>query len=180
MTWKSYAAVSGATVLAGWLASSPPSNAPVSGATSQRGAPAAPSTAGSDIEEQAARLQTRVRQETAYRDPQRNPFRFGARQAAVAQRSTSANMSVAPPSVEAAPLLPQAPAVSLSGIAEDQVGERMERTAILSTPSDVLLVREGDEVMGGQYRVTKIDAGAVELLKLADGTTLRLALKTTP
>jgi hypothetical protein len=30
----------------------------------------------------------------------------------------------------------------------------------------------------GQYRVTKIEAGAVELLTIADGTTLRLALRT--
>jgi len=175
MTWKSYAAVSGATVLAGWLASSPPANAPVSSAPVQRRALAAQPAAESDIQEQAARLQTRVRQEIAYRDPERNPFRFGARQAAA--RTASAGSPVVTLPVETAPPVPQAPAVSLAGIAEDQVGERTERTAILSTPSNVLLVREGDEVMG-QYRVTKIDAGAVELLKLADGTTLRLALKT--
>lgn len=172
MTWKSYAVVSGATVLAGWLASSPPSNAPVTAASSQRAAPDA-RAAESDIEEQASRLQERVRDETTYRDPARNLFRFGARQAA---RPEPAGDVAPEPLVEIAPPAPQPPAVSLSGIAEDRVGERLERTAILSTPSDVLLVREGDAVMG-QYRVTKIEAGAVELLKLADGTMLRLALR---
>jgi hypothetical protein len=177
MTWKSYAVVSGATVLAGWLASSPPSVAPVSSsAPAQRTAPVTRTAAESDIEEQAARLQARVRQEVAYRQPERNPFRFGAKQKAA--RSVGGDISFTPPPapIELAPITPQAVAISLSGIAEDQVGERMERTAILSAPSDVLLVREGDEVMG-QYRVAKIEAGAVELVKLSDGSTLRLALK---
>src|SRR5688572_28813115 len=174
MTWKSYAAVSGATVLAGWLASSPPANAPSTSASVRRGTPAARAAPESDIEEQATRLQQRMRQATIYRDPARNPFRCGTREAA---RSAPANVASTPAPVEAPPPVAQAPAVSLSGIAEDQTGERMERKAILSTPADVLLVREGDEVMG-QYRVTKIEAGAVELVKLSDGSTLRLALRT--
>src|SRR5687767_14980594 len=147
MTWKSYAAVSGATVLAGWLASSPPANAPATSAPVQRRTPDARTAAESDIEQQAARLQQRVRQETIYRDPARNPFRFGARQ--TMRSAPEAGVVAAPPAVEAPPpQVPQGPAISLSGIAEDQAGERMERTAILSTPADVLLVREGDEVMG--------------------------------
>ena len=78
----------------------------------------------------------------------------------------------APPPV-AVPI-DEPPPVTLSGIAEDQKGQQMERTAILSSPSGVLLVREGDSVMG-EYRVTRIESEAVELVK-SDGTTLRLTL----
>ena len=70
------------------------------------------------------------------------------------------------------PLAP--PAVSLSGIAEDRIEQRVERTAILSSPAGVLLVHEGDDVLG-QYRVTKIESEAVEFVKLSDGGTLRLS-----
>ena len=66
MTWKSYAAVSGATVLAGWLASSPPSNTPGSTAGSATRSPRRPSPAATDIEQQAARLQSRLRSVREY------------------------------------------------------------------------------------------------------------------
>lgn len=171
MTWKSTAVVSGATVLVGWLASSPPSNAPSTSAPAQAQASAEVPTAPSDIEQQAMRLQARLRQEAVFREPERNPFRFGAPR--LAARSAP-EPTIAPP-VETAPQ-PPVPSVSLSGIAEDQVGERVERTAILSSPSGVLLVREGDEVLG-QYRVVKIDSDAVELVKLVDTAPLRLTLK---
>ena len=69
--------------------------------------------------------------------------------------------------------------VSLAGIAEDEIddpgGSRIERTAILSTPDGVLLVREGDDVLG-LYRVVTIESGAVELER-ADGTTFRIGFK---
>jgi hypothetical protein len=50
----------------------------------------------------------------------------------------------------------------------------VERTAILSSPSGVLLVHEGDPVLG-DYRVSRIEAEAVELVK-TDGSILRLTL----
>jgi hypothetical protein len=168
MTWKSYAAVSGATVLAGWLASAPPSNVPArSGPAQPRSTPRTPA-AGSDIEEQAARLQTRMQQPTVYSEPSRNPFRFGA--ASPSLRSDEAPIPRAP----AAPA-PLPPPVSLSGIAEDQVEGRVERTAVLSSPAGVLLVREGDDVLG-EYRVAAIESDAVILVKVADGSTMRLSL----
>lgn len=175
MTWKTYAAVSGATVLAGWLASSPPSNAPAPAASArpQPAAGTAVSAADSDIEEQAARLQARLRPDTVYRQPERNPFRFGSKPAS---RSAPAGRVAAPPPVETVVPRPQPPLVTLSGIAEDRLGDRIERTAVLSYPAGVLLVHEGDDVLG-QYRVAKIDSDAVELIKLSDGTILRLSLK---
>ena len=173
MTWKAYAAVSGATVLAGWLASAPPANAPDSASPAPRQPAARRATAPSDIEREAMRLQARVRREAEYAQPQRNLFRFGAvrpiagRQADVPEAASPADTFV--------PAVPPPPPVSLSGIAEDQVDLRVERTAILSSPVGVLLVHEGDDVLD-QYRVGRIESEAVELVKLADGTTLRLSL----
>jgi hypothetical protein len=177
MTWKSYAAVSGATVLAGWLASAPPANAPASAASASRQAARPSATAPSDIEQQAMRLQARLRAERAFREPERNPFRFGARRSAAAgaARAVAEPESPAPPPVNAAP---PAPLVSLSGIAEDRMGDRVDRTAILSSPAGVLLVHEGDEILG-YYRIGRIETEAVELIAVRDGATRRLTLGTT-
>ena len=170
MTWKSYAAVSGATVLAGWFASTPPANAPSAGAPalaqalSRRGAPAP------DIEREATRLQGRVRREVAYAQPERNPFRFGATRPTVSAEVDEPE--VAMPGGTSTPA-PPPPLLSLSGIAEDQIEQRVERTAIVSAPAGVLFLHEGDDVLG-QYRVTRIESEAVVLVKLVDGTLLRL------
>jgi hypothetical protein len=177
MSWKSYAVVSGATVLAGWLASTPPANEP-EGAVVVSRQPATPraAAAAATIEHEADRLQVRVRREVDYTQPNRNPFRFG-----VARADVDRGGDIPPPAPVAAPSEPPVatpfvppPPVKLSGIAEDEKGGQMERTAILSSPAGVLLVREGDVVMG-DYRVGRIESEAVELLK-TDGTTLRLTL----
>jgi len=173
MSWKSYAVVSGATVLAGWLASTPPSNAPESAVSAPRPSAAPGDIRASDIEREAERLQVRVRREVDYAEPQRNPFRFGAGRAD-ADRGGDIPAAAPPPPPTVVPPIALPPPVSLSGIAEDQDGERVERTAILSSPSGVLLVHEGDPVLG-DYRVSRIEAEAVELVK-TDGSTVRLTL----
>ena len=173
MTWKAYTAVSGATVLAGWLASAPPSSAPgTSGPAPSQAAPGR-AAAQPDIAREAARLTARVRRETTYAQPQRNLFRFGAARPTASRGSDISE--AAPPAETPAPPVAPPPRVSLSGIAEDLIEQRVERTAILSSRDGVLLVREGDDVLG-EYRVTKIESEAVELVKHADGTTLRLGL----
>lgn len=173
MNWKSTAVVSGAGLLSMWFAASPPSPAPPTAARSVEQMSAGAVATASDIERQAARLQARLRTEAEYRQPSRNLFRFGAR---VSDRPAVA----APPSTGPEPVTAPAPPpvmVSLSGVATDQVGDRTVRTAVLSSPSGVLLVREGDDVLG-QYRVERIGEDAVELKRLSDGATLRLTLKT--
>ena len=117
------------------------------------------------------RLAARMRREAAYTLPERNPFRFGADRPTA---SAGFEPAEAPPPAEVPiPAVPPAPTVSLAGIAEDQVEQRVERTAILSSPDGVLLVHEGEDVLG-QYRVAKIESEAVELVRHVDGTTLRL------
>ena len=173
MTWKSYAAVSGATVLAGWLASSPPANAPT-GTTSPARSPRARDASGaSDIQAQAERLRTGLQGERNYTAPQRNPFRFEVGRdvdPGSVERGTASEPEPAPEPVATPP-----PPMSLSGIAEDQVNGETSRTAVVSSPAGVDLVREGDEILG--YRVAHIEGEAVELVRIADGTTRRLALK---
>ena len=176
MTWKSYAAVSGATVLACWLASAPPSNTPAATATLSRQAPQSVSPVASDIERQAERLQVRVRAERAYAEPERNPFRFASRRPA-GDPAGEVAASVPPPApVETAPA---APAVSLSGVAEDRSGDRTERTAILTSPAGLLFAREGEEILG-YYRVVRIESEAVELAAVGTGVTRRLTLGARP
>jgi hypothetical protein len=175
MTWKSYVAVSSATVLAGWLASSPSSNEPASAVVSRPQSPRRDAQPANDIEEQATRLQSRLRAERAYAEPQRNPFRFAAREAAGDDSADRGSIPELPS--EPVDLPPSAPAVSVAGIAEEQIDGRVVRTAILSSPLGVLLVREGEEILG-YYRVTRIEGEAVELVGLADDMPLRLTLGT--
>ena len=78
--------------------------------------------------------------------------------------------------IEIVPQSPLPPPVSLAGVASDPDGQRTVRTAILSSPAGVLLVHEGDEVLG-QYRVGAIGEDSVELTRLSDGTALRITLK---
>lgn len=177
MNWKSYASVSGASVLAGWLASVSPSNAPPAAQTTQ--APARPSSsaaapAPTDIELQAMRLQARLRPERAYPEPSRDPFRFAPRRApaAAAPAREPALVDIQPP----APVEPPGPVVSLAGIAEDVVDGRPVRMAVLSSPAGVLIVREGEEILG-YYRVDRIEGDAVELVPIGRGAARRLSLK---
>ena len=173
MTWKSYAVVSSATALAAWLAAQPPATAP--GTASVPATDLAAGTAGtSNIAQEAARLQGRVREQVEYQRPERNPFRFNAARPSSLDAAPSASEPVI--EVEPAPAAPLPLPVSLSGIAENQVGERTERTAILSSPAGVLLVREGDQVLG-RYRVGRVEAEAVELFSLTDGSAIRLVLR---
>jgi hypothetical protein len=63
----------------------------------------------------------------------------------------------------------------LDGIAADTIGGQEQRTAILNTDAGVVLAKEGDQVAG--YRVEKIAADAVELVKVEDGSVLRVGLR---
>jgi Tfp pilus assembly protein PilP len=173
MTWKSYALASGVTLIATYFASGP-----VAQPEKARPASRAPARANAenDIEEQAVRLQSRLRAQTSYAEPSRNPFRFNARRTS----STGAGNGVAAtePSVVASPLTlpPAPPAIKLSGVAADVVDGSTQLTAILSTPQGVLLVKEGDAA-GPLYRVAKIEDSAVELVSVVDGSTRRLSFK---
>lgn len=177
MTWKSYVAASGATVLAGWLASVAPANVtdtpPAPPVPARR---AASSASSSDIEQQASRLQARLRRETPYTRPERNLFHFEAAASAMVPVAEATTLEQPGPSAGVpAPVAAPSFTMTLAGVAEDARSQSVERTAILSSAAGVLLVREGDDVLG-QYRVGVVEAESVELVSLADGSTLRLSL----
>jgi len=169
MDWKSTAVISGAGILATWFFSMPPTSAPARVA-----APAVrvPQTTASkiDIEREAARLQVQRLQEPRYTEPSRNPFRFNARREPA--RATAGVVEIAPAPVV---LPPPPPRITLDGVAADTMDAESQRTAVLNTDTGVVLAKEGDQVAG--YRVQKIAADAVELVKIDDGSVLRLTLR---
>jgi hypothetical protein len=168
MDWKSTAVISGAGILATWFFSMPPTSVPARAVVP---AARAPQTSPSkiDIEKEAARLQVHRVETPQFTQPSRNPFRFNAR--AEPPRATAGVAAVAPPPV----LPPPPPRITLDGVAADTMDAQSQRTAILNTDRGVVLAKEGDEVAG--YRVQKIAADAVELVKIDDGSVLRLGLR---
>jgi hypothetical protein len=175
MTWKSYAAMSGAGLLATYLVSAPPAIVP-EGAPATRPAAENATRRADDIEQQAARLGSRVRTEIEYQPPARNPFRFGGRSAAprspVSTNGAVDSPPIAVPQIAPPPAPP--PPIRLTGIALDTVEGERRRMAILLTPEGVVTAREGG--MAGAYRVTRIEEEAVEVVG-PDGTPRRLAVR---
>src|SRR5688572_906030 len=170
MTWKSYATVSGAGLLATYLFSAPPAVAPGRAPAARPEAVTGSAPSSADIQEQAARLQTRVRAETPYRPPARNPFRFAARPTVRAPEP----IPEAPAAIPSAPAPPPPPPIRLSGIVTNTVGGVRQRAAVLSTPDGVVTAREGETA--GAYRIVRVDEDAVEVVG-PDGTTRRLNLR---
>jgi hypothetical protein len=173
MTWKLTAAAGFATLTATWLASYAPTGRHTA-STSNVPSVATTETAAAEIQREADRLHARLAQVGAYRDPSRNPFRFNqSRRVQHAPRPEPAITVEDLPDQEPAPPTIR---VTLAGIAEDRVGDEQVRTAIISTPSDVLLVKVGDRI-GDQFTVAAIASDAVELVRIDTGATVRLAFK---
>jgi hypothetical protein len=122
-----------------------------------------------------ARLHDRLRPSSTPREPVRNPFQFtphGAMRSAPARspRDGSIAASTQPPAV------PNAPALKLSGIAEDPGADGPIRTAIISGEGQLFLVKEG-EFVTPRYRVATISADVVEVVEVDTNRTLRLAMR---
>jgi hypothetical protein len=159
-------------VLAAWLAGA---------ATSSNRGPIAPSVArtplvdmrGAALAEEVARLHDHLRPSAVPQQPGRNLFSFSTRPAPVALPLP------APPKAavsESVATRPAAPAMKLSGIAEDVTERGVVRTAIISAFGQLFLAKEGDAVTD-RYRVVKISSDVAELSDLTDGAVLRIALK---
>jgi len=176
MTWKSTAVVSAAGLFATWLASAPPLRPPPPSAYASSPTAARTEAVAAEIQEQASRLHVRIQEAVAYREPSRNPFRFSARIHARPAPVTS-NPQPQPDGepMTSAPVRPTL-LIALSCIAQDTIDGRTVRTAIISTPDGIQLVKEGD-MLAGQYKVVAVGADAVELARVSDGSTVRLGLK---
>ena len=172
MTWKLYAAVSAGAFVATYLMSSPAEVArPVASAATAAAQKPLPE---SDIAQLAEGLHVRLRRDN-YQTPGRDLFRFQTRPV------RAAFVPAPTPGADAAPLPPPPPPLpplSLSGVATDIVDGSPRHAAVLSAPTNVFIVREG-ETVGGLYKVLSIAEDSIELEALADGSrrTLRLTAK---
>jgi len=170
MNWKSTALVSGAGVLATWLASVPSPVEPPRQAAAPAAAAQAPSSDG-DIDALARELAARADVVAAFTRPLRNPFAFAPVRVAPPMDAEPAVSSVpeAP-----GPVPPAGPTFKLVGVALDRVDDQDVWTAIVNADGEVVLARKGDEIAPG-LRVTAVSAeGAV--LARDDGTVLTLPL----
>jgi hypothetical protein len=172
MDWKLYV-FSGAGLLATYLAAKEPSRMPDRVPLAQPRDGTRATVLVSDIEQQALNLEARIRNESIYQEPARNPFRFGRGKPLAIPRDASAESAVeALPVEQGPPPLPMA----LIGVAIAQDAGADSRTAIFSTPSGVVLAREGDEILG-RFRVVKVDESTVEFVTMSDGTLGSVTLK---
>ncbi len=124
---------------------------------------------GTALADEVARLGRRP-QPVAAPQHARDPFRFKV----AAPRKSAAVPIVLP--VPADVPAPPRPAFRLVGVAEDNTAGSPVRTAIISTPDQLYMVREGDRITP-RYGVARISADVVELVDTGDSTALRLALK---
>jgi len=172
MTWKLYALASVGAFLATYVVGFPPSFAPQKPASAAVSQPGGSTTeVVYDLGKQADRLHARITAATAYQEPARDAFRFGA--TARRRAEVIAPQLPAPPAVAPAPVRPP---FALAGIAESTVNGTLERTAILTSLRGVQFAKEGD-VLDGGFRVTGVAEGAVTLQSPDDAveTTLRLS-----
>ena len=106
----------------------------------------------------------------------RNPFRFGADRAI--HRSPSAQDPAAVPAenTDSGPVSLDRPPMQLLGVAAEEAGDAPMRTAVIATPRQLYLVREGEQI-ALRFQVLRISTDVVELRDLAADETFQLALR---
>src|SRR5688572_11980796 len=171
MTWKLYAVVSAGAFVATYLMSSPRTEVATTKSSATAAQSARQRAAETEIEALANSLQVRLKSDAVNSTPGRDPFRFQAR---VQKRPAF----VPPPAVvENLPApAPALPILSLTGIATDVVDGKAQRSAVVSLPAGVLIVREGESI-AGLYTVVAIGDDSIELESTGDHSrrTLRLS-----
>jgi hypothetical protein len=163
--------IGGSTMLAAWLAAAAaPSLVPDSVPQAPGPRMSAPDRAALELAVDADRLRERLNVVSSPRPATRNPFVFVSRAPGeAADRASGAST--------AAPVAPAAgPRVSLLGIAEDGPASGPVRTAIVSLAGELLLVKEGESLASGRYRVSRIGADAIELQDTLESRSLSVAL----
>jgi hypothetical protein len=124
LNWKAAATVAtGATAIAGWLATPPPPAREPARSAAQRPAVPAPVS----LEHEASRLAARIRATTAFAEPNRNPFQFQA--VAPTRRTVAADAAISAPDAPVGPVAPVFP-FRLTGTASDASSGTTVRTAV--------------------------------------------------
>jgi hypothetical protein len=171
MTWKLYAIVSAGAFVATYLMSSPKTEVATAKPPATASRSARQAAAETEIEALANSLHVELRSNAVFRTPDRDPFRFETR----VQKPPA---FVPPPAAveQVPPPAPVLPVLSLSGIATDVVDGTSQRSAVVSLPNGVLIVREGESV-AGLYTVVAIGEDSIELQSTGDSSrrTIRLS-----
>ena len=170
--WKLSLAATGATALAGWLASPPPQSATSPSRTAIAAPAGADPAAVAEVEHEARRLGARLATAAAGAAPSRNPFQFGARPAPHRAAAAPVHAAVPPPPVDVPVPFP----LRLSGIAVDIVNGVEKRTAVISGPAGLELAGDGEPAAPG-YRVVTVGDSFAEIERLSDGARERLTLR---
>jgi hypothetical protein len=129
-------------------------------------------TRSAELAAEIARLHERLRPTAAPRQPGRNLFLFKAPK----PKPAPVNASHAAPTAANATSVAAPPPFKLSGIAEDPGNDGPVRTAIITAPGQLFLVKEG-EMVTPRYRVERISADVVELRDVSTDLPLRLAMR---
>ncbi len=134
--------------------------------------PVPPSTID-DVGAREARLRARLDARPPLPPVARNPFHFRRPPSAPLPRPS---VQPARPALGTRTLDALPPPLSLAGIAEERGPENAERTAIISAPDGVYLVRAGQR-FSGRYEVVAVEKEAVRLRDLASQTAFTLRLR---
>jgi hypothetical protein len=177
--------IGGGTLFAAWFSSA------ASLSLGRGGRPASPADRSTDppaqalavsVQTQARRLRQRLEAAPTPQQPVRNPFAF--RPLPAVPSAPAPRPVVEPAPRESAPAMPDPP-LQLVGLAERQNGDKMVRSAVISTVvntvvnNDVqdLIMAEVGTVILGRYTVTSIGSDAVEMKDTATGGVRRLVLQ---
>lgn len=107
----------------------------------------------------------------------RSPFRFGAERLRRPPSAAQQRAAVSPEdTADAGPAAPDRPPMQLLGVAAEDDGAAPIRTAVIATPRQLYLVREGEQ-MALRFQVLRIGNDVVELRDLATDDTFQLALR---
>ncbi len=125
----------------------------------------------SALQTEVAKLQDRLAP-TIAPTRSRDLFRFTARAARPPLRAARPGTLAAPATTPGA----STSQFKLIGIAEDPTADGIVRTAIVSAPGDLFLVKAG-ETFGGRYRVDQVSSEAVQFTDTTTATSSTLALR---
>ena len=163
----------GTAVPAGAPAGRSAVRAQASGETADRRASVTAVDPGFDVE--IDRLRAGLDVMPAPPESGRNPFRFGADRSVRRPPSAVRGTAFQPRSTEQGLLAPDRPPMQLLGVAADDESAAPVRTAVIATPRQLYLVREGEQI-ALRFQVLRIGTDVVELRDLATDDTFQLAL----
>jgi hypothetical protein len=151
--------------------------APLAPAAATEAVSRAATTRDPDFDVEISRLRARLGVMPTPSLSGRNPFEFGAAPSSRRASTSGHHSSALAPADAAEPdATPDRPPMQLLGVAADGSGAAPVRTAVIATPRQLYLVREGEQI-ALRFLVVRISDDAVELRDLVSDDTFPLALR---